>query len=154
MPATIEFPYSKNSALLGVGVPVIFLLITFSNLKSAYLARATVSYGVIVFADLVFLTQMAYIFITRLIPSLKNEIALELNDKGIEDFIRKVEIEWADIKAVNWEAGRNSSKLVIDLKHETDYGTQIAISLRWLKGKDREICETVIARFEEIKLLH
>jgi len=153
MAATIEFPYSKNSALLGVGVPIIFLLITFSNLRSAYIAGATVSYSVIAFADLVFITQMLYVFITRLIPALKNEVALELNDKGIEDFIRKIEIEWTDIKAINWEAGRNSSKLVIDLKHETDYGTQIAISLRWLKGKDREICETIIARFEEMKVV-
>jgi hypothetical protein len=40
--------------------------------------------------------------------------------------------------------------MVIDLKEETEYGKQIAISLRWVEGKDLEICETTMAYFEEM----
>jgi hypothetical protein len=151
MQETIEFPYSKNSALLGVGVPVVFFLITFVNLKNAFLAGLMVSWMIIALADLIFITQILYVFITRLIPALQNKIALELTEEGIKDYIRQVEIEWKDIKGISWEKARNASKIVLDLKEETDYGSQIAISLRWVKGRDEEICETVIAYFDEVK---
>ncbi|MEO6851382.1 MAG: hypothetical protein ABI203_10545 [Mucilaginibacter sp.] len=50
--------------------------------------------------------------------------------------MRKIVIEWADVKDVNMERGRNFSKMAIDLKHETDYDKQIAISLRWVADND------------------
>jgi hypothetical protein len=37
----------------------------------------------------------------------------------------------------------------VDLKWESDYGSQIAIYLRWIKGKDEEIYETTMAYFEQ-----
>ena len=37
----------------------------------------------------------------------------------------------------------------IDLKWESDYGKQIGILLRWVKGKDAEIYETALAYFEQ-----
>jgi hypothetical protein len=51
------------------------------------------------------------------------------------------------------ERGRNFSKMIVDLKHETEYGSQIAVSLRWIQGKDLEICETTMAYFEEVTSL-
>ncbi len=147
---TIQFPYSKNAALFGVLLPLVFFAITFNNLRYSYLGGYTVSWMIIAFADLIFLLLFLFVLIKRLIPSFRNEIALELNEEGITDYVRNIVIEWADVKDINMERGRNFSKMVIDLKEETEYGNQIAISLRWVEGKDLEICETTMAYFEEI----
>ena len=87
----------------------------------------------------------------RLIPALKGDIALELDEEGISDYIRDVSISWPDIGQISIKSGRSASTLQIDLKWESDYGTQIAIPLRWVKGKDREIYETALAYFEQFK---
>lgn len=154
MTESIQYPYSKNSALLGVGLPLIFFAITFNNLRYSYINGYILSWMIIVVADLVFLALLLFVLIKRLIPALKNEIALELNEEGIVDYIRNIVIEWGDVREINLEMGRNSSKMVIDLKEETDYGKQIAIPLRWVAGKDLEICETTQAYFEEMTRLN
>jgi hypothetical protein len=91
--------------------------------------------------------------ITRLIPALKNKVALELNEQGITDYMRNIVIEWRDVQDINMEQGRNFSKMVIGLKEETEYGKQIAIPLRWIAGKDLEICQTTQAYLEEMTRL-
>jgi hypothetical protein len=153
MTETIDFPYSKNYALLGVLLPLVFLAITFNNLRYSFIGGYTLSWIILAFANLIFLALLIYILVTRLIPALKNRVALELNEEGINDYIRNIVIEWADVKDINLESGRNSAKMVIDLKQETEYGTQIAIPLRWIAGKDLEICETTVAYFEEMTRL-
>jgi len=153
MHETIVYPYSKNSAVLGVVLPLVFFAITFNNLKYSWLNHYNISLMLIFLADLVFLSLFIFVLIKRLVPALRNEVALELNDEGITDYLRNIVIEWADVKDINMESGRNFSKMIIDLKHETEYGSQIAISLRWIKGKDLEICETTMAYFEEVTSL-
>ncbi len=147
---TIEFPYSKNSAFLGVLLPLVFFGITFNNLRYSFIAHYYISVIIIGLADTVFLALFLFVIIKRLLPALRNEVALELNEEGIVDYLRNIVIEWNDVKDINLESGRNSSKMVIDLKEETEYGTQIAISLRWIAGKDLEICQTTMAYFEEV----
>jgi hypothetical protein len=149
----IQYPYSKNSAISGVLLPLIFFAITFKNLYYSYLSGYTINWLVIAFADLIFFSLFVFVLIKRLIPALRNQVALELNEHGITDFTRNIVIEWTDVKALNMERGRSSSKMVVDLKEETDYGKQIAISLRWITGKDLEICETTQAYFEEMTRL-
>jgi hypothetical protein len=150
MAETIEYPYSKNSAALGILLPIIFFAITFNNLRVAWLVGNTLAVVIICLADVVFLVFFVFILIKRLIPALSNQVALELNEDGITDYQRNIVIEWADVKDISQEFGRSFSKMVIDLKHETDYGSQIAISLRWVAGKDKEICETTMAYWEEM----
>ncbi len=150
MTEPIEFPYSKNSAALGILLPVIFFAITFNNLRVAWLIGNILAIAIICFADAVFLVFFVFILIKRLIPAFRNQVALELNEDGITDYQRNIVIEWADVQDISQEFGRSFSKMVIDLKHETDYGSQIAISLRWVAGKDKEICETTMAYFEEM----
>jgi phosphate/sulfate permease len=153
MTETIQYPYSKNSALLGVLLPLIFFAITFNNFRYSFLQGYILSWVIIAIADLIFLALFIFILIKRLIPALRNEVALELNEEGITDYIRNIVIEWSDVKNIGMQLGRNFSKMIIDLKEETDYGNQIAISLRWVTGKDLEICETTQAYFEEMTRL-
>ena len=150
---TIKYPYNTNAALTRMVVPLIFLIITANNFKTAYLAGITVSWVIIGIADLIFIAQMVFIFINRLLPALQNKAALELNETGIDDYIRKVEISWKDVAAINLEQGRRT-KMVIDLKEETDYGKQIAINLNWIQGNDLEICQTTQAYLEEMNRLN
>lgn len=153
MTEPIQYPYSKNAALLGLVLPLIFFAITFNNLRYSFLSGLILSGVLIAAADLVFLVLFIFILIKRMLPALKNEIALELNEGGITDFTRNIVIEWPDVRNIDMQLGRNSSKMIIDLKQETDYGTQIAISLRWIAGKDLEICETTQAFFEDMTRL-
>jgi hypothetical protein len=88
------------------------------------------------------------LIIKRLIPALKGDIALEVSNEGIVDYIRNVSIAWDDIKEISLIRGRSASTMRVDLKWESDYGNQIAIPLRWVKGKDTEIFNTVLACFE------
>ena len=153
MAETIQYHYSKNSAFLGVGLPLVFFAITFNNLRYSFLGGYTVSWIILTIADLIFLSLFFFILIKRLIPALRNDIALELSEEGIIDYTRNIVIEWPDVKNIDMQMGRTSSKMLIDLKQETDYGQQIAISLRWVEGKDLEICETTQAYFEEMTKL-
>jgi hypothetical protein len=153
MPEPIEYPYSKNSSMLAVLLPLIFFALTFNNLWFAWAGGYTFIWVLIGLVDAIFLTFFIYIIFKRLIPALSNRVALELNEEGITDYQRNIVIEWVDVKDISQEFGRSFSKMIIDLKHETDYGTQIAISLRWVAGKDSEICETTMAYFEEMTAL-
>ncbi len=150
---TIKYPYNINAALTRMVVPLIFLIITANNFKTAYLAGITVSWVIIAIADLIFIAQVVFIFVNRMLPALAKRAALELNPEGIADYIRKVEISWRDIEAINFEQGRRS-KMVVDLKEETDYGKQIAINLNWVQGNDLEICQTTQAYLEEMNRLN
>jgi hypothetical protein len=153
MTEPIQFAYSKNSAFLGVALPLIFFVITFNNFRYSFLHGYIISWIIIAISDLIFLSLLVFILIKRLIPALRNDIALELSEEGITDYTRNIVIEWPDVKNIDMQSGRNFSKMLIDLKEETDYGQQIAISLRWVEGKDLEICETTQAYFEEMTKL-
>jgi hypothetical protein len=153
MTEPIKYPFSKNSAFLGVSLPLVFFAITFNNLRYSFLGGYTVSWVILMIADLIFLSLFIFVLIKRLIPALRNDIALELNEEGIIDYTRNIVIEWPDVKNIDMQMGRNFSKMLIDLKQETDYGQQIAISLSWVEGKDLEICETTQAYFEEMTRL-
>lgn len=153
MTETIQYPYSKNAAVFGLTMPMVFFIITFNNLRYSYTNGFILSWMLIALADLVFLVLFFYILVKRLLPALRNQVALELSEEGITDYTRKIVIEWADVKNIDMQLGRNFSKMIIDLKQETEYGTQIAISLRWIAGKDLEICNTTQAYFEEMTKL-
>jgi len=154
MTETIQYPYSKNTAILGLILPLVFFAITFNNLRYSYANGFILSWVLITLANLIFLLQFVYIFLKRFLPALRNQVALELNEDGITDYTRNIVIEWADVKNIDMQLGRNFSKMIIDLKQETDYGKQIAISLRWVTGRDIEICNTTQAYFEEMTKLN
>jgi hypothetical protein len=153
MTETIQYPYSKNTATFGLILPLVFFIITFNNLRYAYANGFILSWVIIAIADLIFLLQFVYIFLKRFLPAVRNQVALELSQDGITDYTRHIVLEWDDVRNIDMQLGRNFSKMIIDLKQETDYGTQIAISLRWVAGRDIEICNTTQAYFEEMTRL-
>jgi len=125
----------------------ILMMLLLRNVLAVNSMLIWVVYG---FCGTVFIGLSAVIISKRLIPALKGDVALQLDDEGISDYIRDISIDWVDIKEITLLRGRSASTMRIELKFESDYGTEIAIPLRWIKGNDDEIYETTLAYFEQI----
>jgi len=151
MSEPLQFRYSINSALLGMALPFVFVAITFNNLRYSYLAHYGFSWILLAMGDLLFISYSVFILIKRLIPALQGQVVLELNEQGINDYLRNIVIDWSYVEDLKLEYGRNSAKLIISLKHETEYGTEVVVRLRWVKGKDQEIFDEVYAYFERVE---
>ena len=122
------------------------MLLLFTNVKGSNSTWAWAIYGV--FA-VVFILMSALLIIKRLIPAIQGKTALELNDTCIVDYIRNITVDWKDIKEINLIRGRSSSLIRVSLRWVSDYGSEIDIPLRFVKGKDNEIYSTVLDYFEQ-----
>jgi hypothetical protein len=145
----IQFPYSKKVAFVGVIVLLIVILLLLKTCIQSYYAHDIVSvviYGVFV---LIIIAVLAIMIYSRLIPALKGEIALELDENGAKDYIRKIVIDWKDIEDIHLRPSRTSAMLVFELKFESDFGKQVSVLLRWVEGRDSDIFNTVVAYFDE-----
>jgi hypothetical protein len=143
-----QYPYSLKFSLGTLAVMIILMAIVIHNVGGY---QTDLIYIIIGFCGLVFATLSAVIVMKRLVPAIKGSIALQLDDEGISDFIKEISIEWKDVKEIHLVRGRSASIIRVDLKWETDYGSQIAIYLRWIKGKDQEIYETTLDYFEHYR---
>ena len=146
MAESTQYPYSLNFSIGSIVLMIILMLLLLSNVIGA---NTVLIWAVFGFCALISLFLLTILIAKRLIPALKGDIALALDDEGINDYIRDISIEWKDIEKIELIRSRSASIMRIDLKWESDYGKQIAISLRWVKGKDAEIYDTVMAYFEQ-----
>jgi hypothetical protein len=149
MAQPLRFKYSINSALLGILMPLVFGAITWNNLAASFQYHLMLGILIIITCDLIFLSYLVFVFAKRLLPAFQGKTALELNEQGITDYIRNIMIEWSDVRDLAHEYGRNSSKIIVKLKHETEYGTEVVIRLRWIKGKDRKIFDEAYDYFKD-----
>jgi hypothetical protein len=146
MTETTQYPYSINFSLGSILLMIILMLLLFRNVA---VINNTVGWALYGFCTLIFFFLVVLLIIKRLIPALRGDIALELDEEGINDYIRDISIEWKDIEKITLRRGRSAATILIDLKWESDYGKQIGILLRWVKGNDAEIYDTVLAYFEQ-----
>jgi hypothetical protein len=147
-PEVIKFPFSKKSGYTALVVLTIFILLLLKTSITNYLAHdilGTVVFGVFI---LFLLGIMGLMIVTRLIPAIKQEVALELDENGVKDYVRNIILDWKDIEDIGLKPGRSSAMLVFELKFDSDFGKQIVVSLRWVAGKDSEIYNTVLAYFD------
>jgi hypothetical protein len=142
----VQYPYSLKFSLGTLAVIIILMLIVFRNIGGNNITFVYIIYG---FISLVFISLTTVLVLKRLIPALKGNIALQLDEEGISDYVKEVSINWKDIKEIHLVRGRSASIMRVDLKWESDYGNQIAIYLRWVKGDDKEIFEKTQAWFEQ-----
>jgi len=63
--------------------------------------------------------------ITRLKPALDGDIAMEMDENGIKDYIRNIILDWKDIEDIGLKPGRSSAMLVFELKFDSDFGKQV-----------------------------
>ena len=140
------YPYSLKFSIGAITLLIILMLLLLANTIAADNIFGWGIFGVFM---LFFLFMVVLLILKRLIPAIKGDIALQVDDEGISDYIRDISIGWEDIKEINLLRGRSASTMQIFLKFESDHGSQIDIPLRWVKGKDNEIYETTMAYFEQ-----
>jgi len=147
-PEVIQFPYSKKSGYAGLAILFISILLMLKTAITNFLAHDIL--GGAVFAVLIsfMLFLLGLLIFTRLIPAFKGEVALELDENGVKDYIRNIILDWKDIEDIGLKPGRSSAMLVFVLKFDSDFGKQVFVSLRWVDGKDQEIYKTVLDYFD------
>jgi hypothetical protein len=141
-----KYQYSLKFSIGTLVLMLLMMLILLNNVMATNNAVAWIIFGVF---SAFFISMVSLLVSKRLIPAIKGNIALELTDTTLIDYIRNITIDWKDIKDIELVRGRSASTILIDLKWESDYGSQIAIPLRWVKGKDDDIYDMVIAYFEQ-----
>lgn len=146
MTESTKYPYSINFALASILMMVVLMLLLFTNVVGSHSTGVWAVYGVFV---IVFVLMSALLVVKRLIPAIQGKTALELNETGIIDYIRNVTIGWKDVKEIHQIRGRSSSLIRVSLKWVSDYGSEIDIPLRFVKGKDNDIYITVLEYFEQ-----
>jgi len=138
----IKYPYSLNYSLATFVVMLVLMLMLFSNVAASHSNTAWMIYGVFV---LVFVAISVLLIVKRLLPAAQGQTALELNETCIIDYLRNITVDWKDVKSIELIRGRSSSLIQLNLKWVSDYGSEIAIPLRFVKGKDEEIYNQVQA---------
>jgi len=138
----------KYSLKFSIGTLALMLLMMFILLNNVMATNNTVAWIIFGAFSAFFISLFSLLIAKRLIPAIKGNIALELTDSTMIDYIRNITVDWKDIKDIEFVRGRSASTLQVNLKWESDYGSRIAIPLRWVKGKDEEIYDTVMAYFE------
>jgi hypothetical protein len=147
-PEVIQFPYSKKSGYTGLAILLILILLMLKTAVTNYLVHDIL--GTSIFG--VFILFLAFLLgllvVSRLIPAFKGEVALELDENGVKDYIRNIIRDWKDIEDIGLKPGRSSAMLVFELKFDSDFGKQVFISMRWVEGRDEEIYKTVLNYFD------
>lgn len=164
MTDTIQIKYNKGFAYI-TGIGISALLITI-NLMPVDDNRG------VIFGDIVFGLLLLYFFYKYFRPMLKGQIALELNDTGIYDFIYNQNVTWDNVTEIRKVSfGKGSSGLgilMVDKKQFIEnksfsrrllcyynnffYSTPFVIPLQFLAGSDNEIVGTVQNYFKHRNL--
>jgi hypothetical protein len=143
-----KYPYSLKFAIATLVLMLLMMLILLNNVLSA---RSIFAWAIFSVFCIMFIGFSILMIVRRLIPAIKGATALELNATTLIDYVRNVTIDWDDVHAIELTRGRSSATLRISLKWESDYGSQIAIPLRWVKGKDDDIYDMVMVYFEQAR---
>jgi hypothetical protein len=142
----VQYPYSLKFSAATLLVLLTLMLVLLNSVVGQYNLLIWVVYG---FIALVFISLGAVLILKRLAPALRGDVALQIDDEGISDFVKDVSIRWSDIEEVRFTPGRSAGIIWVDLKWESDYGSHIAIYLRWIKGRDRDIYSTVLSYLDQ-----
>ena len=97
-PGIIKFAYSKKSAYAVLLVLVVLISLLLKTCISSFMVQDM--FGGIIFAvfALAVFALLVLMIITRLIPAMRGDVALELDENGIRDHIRNIIIDWKDIE--------------------------------------------------------
>jgi hypothetical protein len=133
---TTKYPYSLSYSLASFLVMLVLMLLLLTNVLGSNSKAGWIVYGVFV---ILFVLISALLIVKRIMPAIKGETALELNETCLVDYIRNITIDWKDIKEISLVNGRSSSLIRVNLKWVSDHGSEIAIPLRFVKGRDKDI---------------
>jgi len=147
----IKFAYSKRSAYAALAVLVIMILLLLRTCISSFMIHDVFGGSLFALFALLIIALLVLMIITRFIPALRGDIALELDEEGVKDYIRGIVLDWKDVEDIGLKPGRSSAMLIFELKFESDFGKNVFVSLRWVDGRERDIYKTVLAYFDEVE---
>jgi hypothetical protein len=147
-PEVVQFSYSKKSSYAGLGILTVLILLFLKTTVTNYLAHDILGASIFGLFILLLLFLLGLMIVTRLSPALKGEVALELDENGVKDYIRNLILDWKDIEDIGLKPGRSSAMLIFELKFDSDFGKRVFVSLRWVDGKDQEIYKKVLDYFD------
>jgi hypothetical protein len=147
-PEVIQFHYSKKSGYAGSVLLIVLILLMLKTAVTNFLAHDILGGSIFAVFILFIAFLLGLLIFTRLIPAVKGEVALELDENGVKDYIRNIILDWKDIEDIGLKPGRSSAMLVFELKFDSDFGKQVFVSLRWVDGKDQEIYKMVLDYFD------
>lgn len=150
MPETKKYAYSLSYSLASFFVMLVLMLLLLSNVVHNNSLVAWIIYGV--FA-VVFIFISSLLIVKRIIPAIQGKTALELNESCLVDYIRNITIDWKDVKETSLVRSRSSHSIRVYLKWVSDYGSEIDIPLRFVKGKDDEIYNNVLACLNDARVI-
>ncbi|ASU33170.1 hypothetical protein [Mucilaginibacter xinganensis] len=139
-----KYPYSLSFSLASFLVMLALMLLLLTNVLGSSSKAGWLVYGLFV---IVFILVGALLIVKRIVPAIKGNTALELNETCIIDYIRNITIDWKDISQISMVHGRSSAQIRVSLKWVSDHGSEITIPLRFVKGNDNDIYNTVNAYF-------
>jgi hypothetical protein len=146
----ITYQYSKGScvfySLLLLGF-IIWISTSVSDAVKSHDTDRVIFFGLIVFAQVVFLT---IITIRYSIPAIRGRIALEINQQGIVDYTRNTLTEWADISDLRMAENKGDATIYLYFKRPDNSEDYKRIRLRWVKGDYLEIYGIIEANMEEL----
>jgi hypothetical protein len=140
----VTYPYSFAKTLF----PVLFFLALIGG--SIYLLATSNDSNykdilsdslIIAAADTFFMAMALFAVFKYMIPALKGDIILEINDNGIIDHKKNVMASWNDISDIGLVGGKWQTFLNITFKADTDYAP-MRIRITYAKGGDNEIRNT------------
>ena len=147
-PEVVKFTYSKKSGYAALGLLTVLTLLLLKTAVSNYLVHDILGTSIFGVFILLLLFLLGLMIVSRLVPALKSEVAIELDENGVKDYIRNIILDWKDIEDIGLKPGRSSAMLIFELKFNSDFGKQVFISLRWVDGRDQEIYKKVLDYFD------
>jgi len=168
----IEIQYSKTFAYFALIIMVgIISLLTFTVLTGDPIKWKGNGLFYLGIMDVLCFCLTVYLIIKYLIPAVKRQTAILINDSCIIDHIRNNTIQWTNVKAIRNISSRSSNFIAIDLNNSKEitsqtnnlfkkilyinnklfYGTPILISTQYLEGSSQDLLKLFVSFFNRQK---
>jgi hypothetical protein len=125
MNESMKFPFSKFHSLFAFVVISTLIITPIPNMIYFYDLHQLIDVLLISLFDLSLLIIFFYALIKFIIPTLKSEIALEINKTGIYSKVNKINVTWDKVDDLGFFTGRYSDFIAIYLKDKKGYTSQI-----------------------------
>ena len=169
MKNVVKLKYSKISGQIAIIFILFLVSISLPHLIKFYQKNDTIDWILIAIFDIVFLIMAIFVVKLYLLPGLRGETAIELNDIGIIDNIRKRQVTWDNISGIRLVYSQTKSAVAIDIKDESHIkynsknfinkylatiakifrGTPFLITTQYIQGKDSEIFKQIQDYYQE-----
>lgn len=139
---TTTFPYSK---IVGISGLLFFLAFMAAFL---YIGLITNDHNLWIFVigiDVVLAAITVYFSVRCLLPAIKNQTALTLDDEKLTFHVTNRVIYWKDVVEISFDKSRYTTFLSFEILGDSQ---KIGLGLTWIAGDNKDIYQTAQEYFE------